>query len=46
MEAEAIRLVKNSPAWVPARQNNKIVNAWQLQPITFSVEKQGERILP
>lgn len=33
--AEAIRVIKDSPNWVPAKQNGRIVNAYRRQPITF-----------
>lgn len=38
METEAVRLIQNSPAWIPAMQNGKKVNAYQKQPIVFYVE--------
>ncbi|MEO7522899.1 MAG: energy transducer TonB [Ferruginibacter sp.] len=37
MEAEAIRIIKNGPNWVPASQNGRNVNAYRRQPITFVV---------
>ena len=37
MEAEVIRVIKKSPAWNPARQNGRMVNAYRRQPITFQV---------
>lgn len=37
MEAEAIRVIKNSPAWTAAIQNGKKVSAYRKQPITFQV---------
>jgi protein TonB len=37
MEAEAVRVVKKGPAWVPAVQNGRSVNAYRKQPITFQV---------
>jgi N-acetylmuramoyl-L-alanine amidase len=48
MEAEAIRLIKNSPNWIPGLQNGKKVNAYRKQPITFLVEegKQGTSEIP
>jgi protein TonB len=33
--AEALRVIKISPKWVPARQNGRVVNAYRRQPITF-----------
>ncbi|MEO7048807.1 MAG: energy transducer TonB [Ferruginibacter sp.] len=38
MEAEAMRLIKKGPDWIPAHQNGYIVNAYRRQPITFVVE--------
>lgn len=38
MEAEAIRVIKKGPAWVPAVQNGRSVNAYRKQPITFQVQ--------
>lgn len=40
MEAEAIRVIKNSPVWIPAMQNGKKVNAYQKQPIVFYIEEE------
>jgi protein TonB len=37
MEAESIRIIKKSPAWVPALQNGTSVNAYRRQPITWVV---------
>jgi periplasmic protein TonB len=37
MEAEAVRVIKKGPAWVPAVQNGRAVNAFRKQPITFQV---------
>lgn len=37
MEQEAIRVIKKGPAWVPAVQNGRSVNAYRKQPITFQV---------
>lgn len=37
MEAEAVRVLKAGPDWVPAVQNSKIVTAFRSQPITFVV---------
>ena len=37
MEAEAIRVIKNGPKWIPAYQNGRAVNAYRRQPITFVV---------
>lgn len=37
MEAEAVKVIKKGPAWVPAVQNGRSVNAYRKQPITFQV---------
>ncbi len=37
MEAEALRVFKLSPNWIPARQNGKVVTAYRKQPVTFLV---------
>jgi len=38
MEQEAIRVIKNSPKWIPAKQYGRKVNAYRRQPVTFLVE--------
>lgn len=43
MEQEVIRVIKLSPKWVPARQNNRVVKAYRKQPITFVVEEDKPR---
>lgn len=37
--AEAIRVIKVSPNWIPAVQNGYKVNAYRRQPITFVFER-------
>ncbi len=37
--AEAIRVIKVSPNWIPAYQNYRKVNAYRRQPITFVFER-------
>jgi protein TonB len=37
--AEAIRVIKDSPKWVPAQQNGRTVNAYRRQPISFVFER-------
>jgi periplasmic protein TonB len=37
MEAEAMRVIKKGPKWIPAVQNGRQVNAYRKQPITFQV---------
>jgi periplasmic protein TonB len=40
MEEEVIRIIKNSPKWTPAYQNNRPVNAYRRMPVTFVVQSQ------
>lgn len=40
MEGEAMRVIKKGPAWVPAVQNGRNVNAYRKQPITFQVTEE------
>jgi protein TonB len=37
--AEAIRVIKMSPKWTPAKQNGRVVNAYRRQPISFFFQK-------
>jgi periplasmic protein TonB len=37
MEKEAVKVIQKGPAWVPAVQNGRQVNAYRKQPITFRV---------
>ncbi len=37
MEAEVIRILRQSPPWVPAMKNNRKVKAYRKQPVTFQV---------
>jgi protein TonB len=47
MEAEAIRLIKNSPKWIPAIQNGKKINAYRKQPVTFQlVDNKNQKLIP
>lgn len=39
MEEEAVKVIKKGPAWEPAIQNGRKVNAYRRQPITFVVEE-------
>ncbi len=39
MEKEVIRIIKKGPAWEPAIQYGRKVNAYRRQPITFIVEE-------
>lgn len=45
MEAEVMRILRKSPPWTPAVQNNRKVNAYRKQPVTFQVieEKRKKR---
>ncbi len=38
LDEEALRVIRNSPPWIPAFQNGKTLNAYRLQPITFIKE--------
>lgn len=38
MEQEVLRIMKKSPMWTPAMQNNKPVKAYRKQPVTFVIE--------
>ncbi|HEY1871502.1 MAG TPA: energy transducer TonB [Chitinophagaceae bacterium] len=38
MEEECLRLMKQSPKWIPAMQNGRVVKAYKKQPITFVIE--------
>ena len=40
IKAEAERVIKISPNWVPAMQNGKPVKAYRRQPITFFIERE------
>ena len=35
---EAIRVIKNSPKWIPGSQNGKTVKSWRTQNISIRVE--------
>ncbi len=37
MEEEVIRIISKGPKWIPARQNDKPVNAYRRQPVTFVI---------
>lgn len=36
LDEEVIRIIEKSPQWQPAIQNGRIVNAYRVQPITFT----------
>src|SRR5260221_6987880 len=40
MEKEVMRIVKKSPKWTPAYQNNRPVKAYRKQPVTFVVSNE------
>lgn len=40
IKAEAERVIKISPNWLPARQNGKAVKAYRRQPITVLIERE------
>ena len=39
MEKEVIRIIKAGPAWIPAIQYGRKVNAYRRQPVTFAVDE-------
>jgi hypothetical protein len=45
MEQEVLRIMKNSPMWTPAKQNNRAVKAYRKQPITFVIEDESVEIV-
>lgn len=45
MEQEVIRIMKQSPMWTPASQNNRTVKAYRKQPITFVLEDEAVEII-
>ena len=44
MEQEVIRIMKQSPMWTPANQNNRTVKAYRKQPVTFVLEDEAVEI--
>jgi len=38
LDAEAIRVIKLLPKFIPAKQNGKIVRVWYIIPVTFKFE--------
>ncbi len=40
LREEAVRVIKNSGKWIPAKQNNKTVRAYKKQPIHFMLQDQ------
>ena len=45
MEQEVIRIMKKSPMWTPASQNDKTVKAYRKQPVTFVLEDEAVEII-
>ncbi len=43
MEAEVIRVIKNSGNWNPAYQNGRPVKAYRRQPVTFVVPEESNK---
>jgi len=44
MEAEVIRILRQSPPWEPAMQNDRKVKAYRKQPVTFMItEEKGKK---
>ena len=43
MEEEVIKIIKMGPAWIPAVQYGRKVNAYRRQPVTFVVEEQVQK---
>ena len=37
LDEEALRLIRISPKWIPAEQNNRKVKSYKLQPIVFQL---------
>jgi hypothetical protein len=42
MEEEALRVMKLSPKWIPAKQNGHIVAAFRKQPLAFVIEEDAK----
>jgi len=45
MEQEVIRIMKKSPMWTPASQNDKTVKAYRKQPVIFVLEDEAVEII-
>lgn len=43
MEAEVIRILRQSPPWEPAMKNNRKVRAYCRQPVTFLITEEKEK---
>ncbi|MEO6719901.1 MAG: energy transducer TonB [Ferruginibacter sp.] len=38
LDEEALRVIRDSPLWIPAFQNGRALNAYRIQPVTFVKE--------
>lgn len=38
LDEEAVRMILNSPAWIPASRNGRLVKSYKRQPIVFSFQ--------
>jgi|GEM_PF-5982282 len=38
LDQEALRLVRNMPAWIPAKNKGKVVKSWFTLPVTFRLQ--------
>ena len=45
LDAEAVRVVKTFPDFIPGRSNGKPVNVWYTLPITFMLTDESNDIL-
>jgi len=45
MEQEVMRIMKKSPMWSPASQNNRTVKAYRKQPVTFVIDAEDVDII-
>ena len=45
MEQEVMRIMKKSPMWSPASQNNRSVKAYRKQPVTFVIDAEDVDII-
>jgi protein TonB len=43
MEEEVMRLLRKSPRWQPAIQDDRKVNVYRKQPVTFLVEEKKQK---
>ncbi|MDO6435521.1 energy transducer TonB [Flavitalea sp. BT771] len=39
LQEEALRVIKESPKWIPAVQDGRKVRSWKKQPIVFRLER-------